>query len=279
MGFGVDRAVIDAHTLSITLELFNLLVVINVFSVLEAKTSSSRQHQWQAGRPMAVSVGQATAVKSKCRIDQRSAAITDLGKSVEEVGELTHIEFVASGELLQSLLVAIVMRKRVAVTLDADLRHRGPRSFISSIEGYNTGHVGLEGQHDDVVHRPQVLTQPLQWNVAVEPLGDSGIDPGPRSFKPRLRPLCSFLHFANSPQVLIEPSTVFLTQLLGERLRIAQDEVKHDLLAVQPPTLLLDASCGLHEKLLKHDRRVLLGWKLDAIGTDSQPVSLVAQLK
>ena len=75
---------------------------------------------------MAVSVGgQATAVKSKCGIDQRSAAITDLGKSVEEVGELTHIEFVASGEFLQSLLVAIVMRKRVSVTLDTDLRHRG----------------------------------------------------------------------------------------------------------------------------------------------------------
>ena len=75
---------------------------------------------------MAVSVGgQATAVKSKCGIDQRSAAITDLGKSVEEVGKLAHIEFVASGELLQSLLVAIVMRKRVSVTLDTDLRHRG----------------------------------------------------------------------------------------------------------------------------------------------------------
>ena len=149
----------------------------------------------------------------------------------------------------------------------------------STSEGYNTGHVGLESQHDDVIHGAQVLAQPLQWNVAVELPGDSGIDLGPRSFKPRLRPLCSFLHFANSPQVLIEPSTVFLTQLLGERLRIVQDEVKHDLLAVQPPTLLLDASCGLHEKLLKHDRRVLLGWKLDAIGTDSQPVSLVAQLK
>jgi hypothetical protein len=51
------------------------------------------------------------------------------------------------------------------------------------------------------------------------------------------------------------------------------------MISLRFPTLLLDASCGLHEKLLKHDRRVLLGWKLDAIGTDSQPVSLVAQLK
>ena len=58
---------------------------------------------------MAISVGQATTVKSKCRIDQHSVAITDLGKLVEEVSKLTHIEFVASGELLQSLLVAIVM--------------------------------------------------------------------------------------------------------------------------------------------------------------------------
>ena len=73
---------------------------------------------------MAVSIRQTTAVKSKCGIDQHSVTIRDLGKSVEEVGKLTHIEFVASGELLQSLLVAIVMRKRVSVTLDTDLRHR-----------------------------------------------------------------------------------------------------------------------------------------------------------
>jgi hypothetical protein len=37
MGFGIDRAMIGAHILSITLELFNLMVVINVFSVLEPR--------------------------------------------------------------------------------------------------------------------------------------------------------------------------------------------------------------------------------------------------
>jgi len=51
----------------------------------------------------------------------------------------------------------------------------------STSEGYNTGLVGLESQHDDVIHGAQVLAQPLQWNVAVELPGDSGIDLGPRN--------------------------------------------------------------------------------------------------
>ena len=92
---------------------------------------------------------------------------------------MSDIELITSRELRERLLVAVVMRQRVPVAFDADLRHRGARTFVPGIEGYDTGHVGLEGQHNDVVHRPQVLAQPFQRNVAVELPGDVRSDLGP----------------------------------------------------------------------------------------------------
>ena len=49
------------------------------------------------------------------------------------------------------------MRKRVPIPFDADLRHGRSRSLVPGVEGHNPSHVGLKGQHNDVVHGAQVL--------------------------------------------------------------------------------------------------------------------------
>ena len=55
----------------------------------------------------------------------------------------------------------------MAITIDPDLRDGWACSLVSSVEGYDTRHVGLEGEDDDVIHCPQVFAQTLQFNIAV----------------------------------------------------------------------------------------------------------------
>ena len=108
---GVDRAMVHADSVAIALETFNLPIEVHMTTMPKTELGTARQYERQAGRPVAVAVGQTTTVKRNGRIEQRSIAVRSFGKSAQKVSELSVVEFVTPRQMFECFLVAVVVRE------------------------------------------------------------------------------------------------------------------------------------------------------------------------
>ena len=93
----------------------------------------------------------------------------------------------------------------------AEVREAQCAVVVVELERADARGVGLKRQHYNVVHCPQVLTQPLEFNISIKLRGNARLDLWSRQLEPRLSPLGTHLHLANGHQVLFEPTAIIIT--------------------------------------------------------------------
>ena len=153
---------------------------------------------------------------------------------------------------------------------DAPFRDRRTSALRAGAEGHDAGHVGLEGERDDVVDGPHVFAQLVEADVAIELFRDRRLDLRPRRVEPALSPLRPHLHLANAREILLQPATVGRPQLPIEALGLLEHHVEDALLAIEPPPLGRDSILRLREQSVEGDCQVPLRGQAHAVGVDRE---------
>jgi hypothetical protein len=114
-----------------------------------------------------------------------TVTIRGLGQTGQEVAELLNAERVALSELLHMSGIAVVMTEFVPRLRDAQFRNRQPLPFESAAEGDHPSCVGLKGEYDKIVNRPEVVTglslrhvSIIASTIGVGDFGTRNIQPG-----------------------------------------------------------------------------------------------------
>ena len=124
----------------------NLLVVVDVSSVFQTELAATREDERQVGITMAVAKRHAASPQGHSGVQERPLRVLDFRKSSDKVGELLNVEHVTLGQVSHQLGIAVVMRKRVAVLIHANLRNGRALAFDAVAKGGYTCHVRLKGE-------------------------------------------------------------------------------------------------------------------------------------
>ena len=101
-----------------------------------------------------------------------------------------------------------MMRERVTIPADPDLRNLGTGSLVASVEGDYTRNVGLQSEDDDVVHRSQMLSELLQIDIAAESRSSAGVDFGAWRLELRFGPPGAYFDLPHRGQILVKSAAV-----------------------------------------------------------------------
>ena len=164
----------------------------------------------------------------------------------------------------------------MAILLHADLGNRRAVAFVAGAECRHAGHVGLECEDDDVVHGAEILAEPLQRDIAIQPRLVGGIDFGARRVEPFVRAPGPNLDLAHRCQILFQPAAILLAELIAERPGFTENRIENAASSLQAPTLFGDPTLWFREHIPKHDAGIPLRRQPDAIGGVRERVSLVA---
>src|ERR1019366_244765 len=135
----------------------------------------------------------------------------------------------------------------MAILPNTDLRNRGPGPFIAGAERGHAGQVGLEGEHDDVVHGTEVVAELFQRNAAIQPQLHVCIDSGPRRVEPAVGPMSANLDLAHGGEILLKSATIVLAELIAERTSFVEGRIKDAAAALQTSPLPGRAALGFYE--------------------------------
>ena len=254
-------------------------IEVHMPTMLEPQLRAAGEDEGQAGVAVAVPVSHAAAVERHRRVDERAVRVLHLLEAADEIAELRDVERIALQELPHQVWVAVVVRERVAVLLDANLRHRRPLAFQPGGEGRHAGHVRLERQHDDVIHRAEIIPEHLERDVAVELRVDGRLDGGAWGVEPLVRTPGADFDLAHGGEVLLQPPLVFAAELAAQALRLFQDRVNDAPAPLKTPPLLGDAALRVLEQFAERKPGAELRRQLDAIGIHRQRTALIAQLQ
>ena len=166
----------------------------------------------------------------------------------------------------------------MAILLDADFRNFQTLPLDAGAECGNAGQIRLERQHDQVVHRAEVLADHLLRDIPVQTRPRAGRDLWPRCVEPTVCAFGANLHFADCREILLQPAAIVIAKLPAQRPCFIEDRVEDAALAVERATLFCDATFGIFKQFTEHDSGVRLSRQLNPVGVPRQCTTLVAEL-
>ena len=164
------------------------------------------------------------------------------------------------------------------ILLDTDFGNGWAGAFVAGTEGGHASQVRLKREHDDVVHRAQIITELLQRNRSVHPGAIRRCDLGARNVEPLIRSLGTQLDFADRGEVLLQSPLVRLAKLAIQRGGFVDYGVENTAAPLQAASLFVDAALGFFKQFAEHHARVCLSRQSDAVGVVRQRMPLIAQL-
>ena len=191
-------------------------VEVDVPTVPDSESATAGQNDRQIGVAVTVTERHAAAVQRHRRINQRAVGVLHLAQPIEEVAELLDVERVAGGQILHQFRVRVVMRERMPILLHADLWDGWAGPFVAGAERRDASQVGLKREHDDVVHRAEILAEPFQRDVSVQLRLVGRINFGTRRVEPLVGTLGANFDFTNRREILLQPPAIFFAKLAAE---------------------------------------------------------------
>ena len=135
---------------------------------------------------------------------------------------------------------------------------------------HDPGHVGPEGQDDQVEHGPPVFARLGLGHVALERGGQRRVDRRLRDVQPRFEPGRPLLHVAHGVEVLVELGPVVGPQVAAEGLGVVVDGVEDAPPPVQPGPPGGGPAGLFPEQAVEDVARVVLGRERDAVPGERQ---------
>ena len=213
---GGERSV---GTERVALEGCGVFVEVEVAAVLQPEPRAAGEHQRQVGVAVTVAVAHAAAEERHRRVEHGLAVdVLGLCEAVEEVAELLDGEGVVLGELFHVNRVACVVAQLMPRLGDADFRDGNGVPLAAHAEGGHARHIGLEGEHHEVIDCAEVIACHGGGDVAVGAFtvgvgngGQRGVEPGVGLAGADLRLADGgeiLLHaaFVGGPQPLLKPA-------------------------------------------------------------------------
>ena len=227
------------------------VVEADVPSTLELRAAAARDHDRQVRVIVDVGVAHAAAQQVQRVIQQRAVAVGRRRQLLDQVGEQRHVVGVDLRQLDELLRVVDVMRHGMVRLGDADVGIGAGAGLARQLEGDDARGVGLERQHLEVEHQPDVI------------LPDRGHAGRPRQIGQArrvglLRPLDPAFHLAHRVQVLPDPVLIAGSQLAAQPRQVGGHPVQDAaaLLQFRAPAL---GAAAVAEQPLEDDAGIRLG--------------------
>ena len=222
----------------VALEVFGVLVEVEMTSVLQAEVRAAGEHQWEVGIAVAVAIAHAAAEEGHRGAQERLATeVLGLCEPGEEVAELLDGKGVIFGELFDVARIAAVVAELVARLGDADFRNGEGVSLATQAEGGHACHVRLKGEHHEVIDGSEIIARHGGRDVAVGAFAVGIGDGGQRRVEPRIGSPCTDLGLAHRGEVLLHTAFVLRPHHFIELPHFVEVGVEDTALATQVPSL------------------------------------------
>ena len=232
---GVQRSV---RADGVALEARGLFVEVDVAAVLQAKVGTAGEHKGKVCIAMTVAVAHAAAEESHCGAEERLAAhVLSLREPGEEVAKLLDGEGVVLGELLHVAGIAAVVAELMARLGDSDLGNGEGIPFSAQAESGDARHIGLEGEHQEVVDGAKIVSGQGGGYIPVGAFAIGIGDDGQRRVDPGISPTRANFRLTHGGEVLLHATLVCGAHLLLELAHLCEVGIKHAAFAAQGSTL------------------------------------------
>jgi len=247
------------------------LVEVEVAAMLQSQIGSTRQYQWQIGVAMAVSITHATAEQCHGGPEHRSTIqVLSFRKSREEVPELFDGKGVVIRKLFHVAGIAAVVAELMSGFRNADFRDGESISFTSQTECSDSSHICLEGQHQQVVDRAEVVSGLGLRNVTIGAFAVCLGNSRQRCIQPCIRAAGPNFGLPHRAEILFQSPAVGGAHFCFETSYFRQIVIQHAGFSSQGLPLHGCATFGSFKQRGKNLAAATLCGQLHAVGSPGQ---------
>ena len=204
------------------------LIEVEMAAVLQTEVRAAGEYQREIGITMAVAVGHPATEQCHGRAQQRLAVeIVGLCQPGEKVAELLDGERVILGELFHVAQIAAVVTELMARFGNADFRNGKGVSFAPQAKCGDACHIRLEGKHDQVIHRTEIVPRHGGRDIAIGPFPIGVRDGREGRIEPGIGPLRTDFCLTNRGQILIKSSLVCRSHRQFESTNFRKIRIQH----------------------------------------------------
>ena len=220
---------------------------------LELASSSTGHDDRQIRVVVDVGIAHSAAKHVERVVEQRPIAVRRLVQLLDEIRKQRHVMGVDLGQLDQLFRIVGVMRDRVMRLGHPDVRVGSGARFTRHLERDDAGDIGLEGEHLEVEHQPDVVFPHRRHACRT-------IEIGQRCGIALFGALDASLDLAHGIEVLADANTIACTELAPQSSQIVRHPVEDAAALLELGASCLGAS-AIAEQPLENDARIGVGWK------------------